>query len=66
MINRASVEFIKQIVKLYRVVSCFDSVDEEMNTLEDEGLWVECPFCHEVIHQEVIVKVCPFCKQTLL
>ena len=66
LINRASVDFIKQMVRLHNVVSCFDNVDEEMNTLEDEGLWFECPFCHEVVYQEVTIEVCPFCKKNFL
>lgn len=66
MIDRASVNFIRQMTYAYGVISCFDSVDEEMNTLEDEGLWFECPFCHEVIRNQVIVKLCPFCNKNFL
>lgn len=68
MIDRRALDFIKRMVHVYGVVSCFDNVDEEKNTLEDEGLWFECPHCGEPIFigtdydLEEIVARCPICE----
>mgnify|MGYP006981385979 FL=1 len=67
-IDRKALEFVKHMVRTYGVVSCFDNVDEEMNTLEDEGLWFECPFCGEPIligddwYLEEVTHQCPICE----
>lgn len=44
-------ELTKRMVKTYGVNSCFDNIDEE-NTLEDEGIWFECPHCGEPLLME--------------
>lgn len=68
MIDRRALDFIKRMVHVYGVVSCFDNVDEEINPLEDEGLWFECPHCGEPIligtdyDLEEIVARCPICE----
>ena len=68
LIDRRALDFIKRMVHVYGVVSCFDNVDEEKNTLEDEGLWFECPHCGEPIligtdyDLEEIVARCPICE----
>ena len=68
MIDRKALDFIKRMVRVYGVVSCFDNVDEEINPLEDEGLWFECPHCGEPIlvgedySLEEIVSKCPICE----
>lgn len=67
-IDRKALEFVKHMVRTYGVVSCFDNVDEEMNTLEDEGLWFECPLCGEPIligddwELEEVIHQCPVCE----
>lgn len=69
MIDRRALDFIKRMVHVYGVVSCFDNVDEEKNTLEDEGLWFECPICGEPIliyddwELEDIMEICPVCEE---
>lgn len=69
LIDRRALDFIRQMVNVYGVISCFDNVDEETNTLEDEGLWFECPICGEPIliyddwELEDIMEICPVCEE---
>lgn len=46
-----AIEFVKYMVDTFGVRSCFDNIDEE-NSLEDEGVWYECPECGEPILYE--------------
>lgn len=69
MITRAALDFVKFMVRKYGVVSCFNNVDEDENTLEGEGLWFECPYCNEVIAigtkytLKDVALACPICGE---
>lgn len=62
-----AIEFVRYMVDTFGVRSCFDNVDEE-NSLEDEGLWYECPECGEPILYEDYPEafnygcMCPVCE----
>ena len=65
--NQSEVKFVIDMVNDYGVNSCFDNVDDE-NTLEDEGLWFECPVCGEPIlfadwSFDEIKRYCPVCEE---
>lgn len=68
-VTREGVDFIRKMVDEYGVRSCFDNVDEADNTLEDEGLWFECPICGEPVliyddwELEDIMEMCPVCEE---
>lgn len=42
------INFVTYMIDTYGVASCFNNIDED-NTLEEEGLWFECPICGEPI-----------------
>lgn len=64
-----AVAFVEHMVDTYGVRSCFDNVDED-NTLEDEGLWFECPECGDPIlifddyNLDEVIDGCPICECT--
>lgn len=60
-------DVVNYMVETFGVRSCFDNVDED-NTLEDEGLWFECPYCGEPILEEdwsvdEVIELCPVCEE---
>lgn len=59
-------QFVANMVRIYGVYSCFNNIDED-NSIEDEGLWFECPECGEPIlidddwDFEEVIAACPIC-----
>lgn len=66
--KQKAIDFVKQMVEDFGVNSCFDNIDEE-NTLEEEGIWFECPVCGEPIlifedwSLEEVMEHCPICEE---
>lgn len=66
--DQKAIDFVKEMVDTYGIRSCFDNIDED-NSLEDEGLWFECPVCGEPIligddwELDEVIEVCPVCEE---
>lgn len=67
-ITEEGIHFVRRMVAVYGVKSCFDNVDED-NPLEEEGLWFECPICGDPIliyddwDLEQVIERCPICEE---
>lgn len=69
MYTQKEINFVKNMIDIYDIRSCFDNITNDW-TVEDEGLWFECPNCGEPIlvgedwNLEEIVDCCPVCEET--
>lgn len=65
--DEKAIAFVKHIVDIFGVCSCFDIIDEN-NTLEEEGLWFDCPECGEALligddwNLDEVLYACPVCR----
>lgn len=65
--NQKAIEFVNWMIDTFGVHSCYDNINED-NTLEEEGLWFECPNCGDVVSFEdwtfeEIENFCPICEE---
>ena len=62
------IKFVQHMVDVYGVRSCFDNLGDG-TTLEEEGLWFECPHCGDPIligddwTLEEVSEMCPICEE---